>query len=123
MEASRDHTIENSVSLPLEKVHLFEKPRGPFDLLTAEDVRQYLGYDRVDTVYAIPEIDLPKRRIGGGRRLTRYYWIDVVCYVSGLPPLDMQHYLEEQMRRALRPLEPARVHPAPGVAPKRERII
>lgn len=76
-----------------------------------------------DTVSAIPEHLLPKYHLRPGSRRVVYFWLDVVRYVLGLDPVDLGAYLDEQMRRALAPLEPARIHSLDQNGKTRHRVV
>lgn len=88
----------------------FAPARHPYELMTTAEVRDYLRFSKSARVYEIPETDLPVRKVGRGRGSNRYFYIDVLRYAAGLPPIDIQGTLEEQEQRAHRPVGPVKVH-------------
>ena len=48
----------------------------------ADEVSKALGLRRRKTVYEIPEDDLPRYRVGPGRRTVRFLGRDVVTYLE-----------------------------------------
>ena len=54
----------------------------PDALYTPEEVAGYLRIERVKSVREIPEADLPRSRVGPGRRLIRFRGRDVLEYVD-----------------------------------------
>jgi len=57
-----------------------------------KEVAHLLGTSRTKSVYEIPEEELPRvRRIGSG---IGFLGINVLCYMHGMPPVDMQSVIE-----------------------------
>lgn len=57
----------------------------PNHLYTAGEVAELFRFDRTKTVYEIPEVDLPRIRVGRGRRQIRFLGTDLLAYL-GLEP-------------------------------------
>lgn len=77
---------------------------NPWEMYTAEEVRQRLHFRKVDTVYGIPEHDLPRHRRGPRGGAIRYLGADIICYMLGYPPPDhkaLRARLEEQLRESV----------------------
>ena len=87
----------------------------PMRAYSARETARLLGTRRVASVYEIPEDELPRvRRIGSG---VGFLGINILCYMHGLPPLDMEAAIEQYRQhliqdrptvRALRPSEPGK---------------
>lgn len=60
----------------------------PTRVYTAEEAADVLGLSRKQTMFEIPEAELPRRRIGPRRGATRFLGCDLLRYVLGLPPCD-----------------------------------
>ena len=59
---------------------------------SAKEVAALLGTQRVDSVYEISEDELPRvRRVGAH---IGFLGINVLCYMHGLPPVDMAAAIE-----------------------------
>ena len=71
-----------------------------FDLLRAysvDEVARMLGTSRVNSVYEISEEELPRvRRIG---RNVGYLGINVLAYMHGLDPVDMESHIRLYRRQ------------------------
>ncbi|MDZ4700932.1 MAG: hypothetical protein SH809_14645 [Rhodothermales bacterium] len=64
---------------------------------TAKEVAEILGTPRVESVYEIPEAELPRvRRVGKG---FGYLGINVLCYMAGQPPIDLEAAIEAYRQR------------------------
>ncbi|MEZ4699265.1 MAG: hypothetical protein R2834_02955 [Rhodothermales bacterium] len=64
---------------------------------SAKEVAELLGTSRVESVYEIPENELPRvRRIG---KSFGYLGINVLCYMAGRPPVDIDAAIEEYRKR------------------------
>jgi len=62
-------------------------PENPFGIdpkrfYNADEVSEALGLRRRKTVYEIPEEDLPRYRVGPGRRTVRFLGRDLVTYLE-----------------------------------------
>jgi hypothetical protein len=65
-------------------------PEG-FDLWrahTVEEAAAFLGLKRTNTLYEIPEAELPRCRVGPTRSAVRYFGLDLFCYLKRLPMVD-----------------------------------
>lgn len=59
---------------------------------TPKEVAHLLGTKRLKSIYEIPESELPRvRRIGSG---VGFLGVNVLCYMHGLPPVDMDSVIE-----------------------------
>lgn len=83
----------------------------PMRVYTAEEAGNLLGFTRWQTIYEIPECELPKCRIGPARRSVRYFGADLLAYLKGVDPLDVGAILDEVRSRIG---VPAPVMPAPN---------
>ena len=69
----------------------------PMRVYTPEEVAQLIGTTRVQSVREIPESELPRvRRIGSN---IGYLGLNVLCYIHGLPPVDMEVAIENYRQR------------------------
>lgn len=87
-----------------------ESGLDPMKVYSPQEVAELLGTNRIESVYAIPENELPRvKRIG-----TRigYLGINLLCYMHNMPPVDMpaviENYRERLMQGApkVQPLHP-----------------
>lgn len=74
----------------------------------AKDLAERWGLYGADAVHAIPEMELPRRRVGPARGSTRFYWLDVLVY-EGTLTRDQADALQE---RQLEVLEDSQAQPA-----------
>lgn len=79
---------------------------------TAQEVAGILGTKRKESVYEIPQSELPRvRRVG---KHFGYLGINVLCYMHSLPPVDMKATIEsyrerlKQERTTVIPLRPVK---------------
>lgn len=64
---------------------------------SAKEVAGLLGTNRVESIYDIPEDELPRvRRIGKG---FGYLGINILCYMAGRPPIDLGAAVEAYRER------------------------
>ena len=71
----------------------------PLKVCSAKEVASMIGTSRVQSVYQIPEEELPRvRRIGCDKG---YLGINVLCYIHGLPPVDIAAAIEQYRKRLL----------------------
>ena len=73
------------------------------DLIKAyspQEVAELLGTNRIESVYAIPADELPRVRRIGSR--IGYLGINVLCYMHGMPPVDMEAVLESYRERLMK---------------------
>lgn len=71
----------------------------PLRAYKAEEVARMLGTKRVASVYEIPEEQLPRvRRIGSS---IGYLGINVLAYMHGLPPVDVEAMVESYRKRIM----------------------
>ena len=81
---------------------------APLRAYSAEEVAEILGTTRTNSIYEIPERDLPRvRRVG---RTVGYLGINVLCYMHGLKPVDVAGAVE-QFRARLLDERPSSVRP------------
>ena len=76
----------------------------PLRAYSAEEVAELLGVARTNSIYEIPETELPRvRRIG---RAVGYLGINILCYMHSLEPVDVAGAVEAFRARLLddRPL-------------------
>lgn len=78
----------------------------PWRCYTAHEAAAWLGLPDPRTsskaIYHIPETDLPRRYVGEQRGSIRFLGIDIICYILGVPPMDLSAEVEK-VRSALRP--------------------
>ncbi len=71
----------------------------PLRAYSAEEVAELLGVARTNSIYEIPETELPRvRRIG---RAVGYLGINILCYMHSLPPVDIAGAVEAFRERLL----------------------
>lgn len=77
----------------IQAVQLLDSSKlEPMKAYSAEEVAGWLGINRVESVYEIPNDELPRvRRIG---RNIGYLGINVLCYMHNLPPVDIRAVTE-----------------------------
>ena len=83
----------------------------PLRAYSAEEVAEILGTTRINSIYEIPERELPRvRRVG---RAVGYLGINVLCYMHGLKPVDVAGAIEQFRARLLdeRPSSVKPLHP------------
>ncbi len=84
---------------------------APLRAYSAEEVAEILGTTRINSIYEIPERELPRvRRVG---RAVGYLGINVLCYMHGLKPVDVAGAIEQFRARLLdeRPSSVKPLHP------------
>ncbi len=71
----------------------------PWRLYTAKEVAKVMGISD-KAVYAIPEVVLPRTRVGEAQSGVRYLGLYVMCYLLGgeLPDVDL---IVEEARRSI----------------------
>lgn len=120
--------------LPAAAPDLLSAPGGiePMRVYTAEEVAEMLrtgldGHDnaRAESVYRIDKRDLPRvRRVG---TKIGFLGINVLCYMHGLPPVDMEQIIEDYRAKLMaerprpRPVQPLRR--GAGQLPGETRIV
>ncbi len=73
---------------------------APLRAYSAEEVAEILGTTRINSIYEIPEDELPRvRRIG---RAVGFLGINILCYMHSLPPVDVAGAIEEYRERLMR---------------------
>ena len=78
---------------------------------STSEAAEFLGMHASD-VTRIPEIELPKHKLGLSRGRNAYTFLDLFCYVHRLPPVDTSALLEafcrclEEDAPHVRPLHP-----------------
>ena len=77
---------------------------------TAKELAQRWHFSKADTIYDIPEIELPRRRVGVRRGKTLFYWLDVLAY-EGTITRDEAYAIQERKLAVLEdsPQAPARL--------------
>ena len=71
---------------------LAESPIAPMRVYTAKEVAAILQVTRLQSIYEIPEDQLPRvRRIGTTHG---YLGINVLAYMAGVPPVDVAAAVE-----------------------------
>ncbi len=77
---------------------------------TAKELATRWNFSKADTIYEIPEIELPRRRVGAGRGKTLFYWLDVLTYEGTLTPKEA-HAIQKRQLAVLEdsPQAPARL--------------
>ena len=83
---------------------------------TRRQAAEFLGYADVSALDAIPEADLPRQRVGEGRRSVRYYGLDLLCYLKRIPPPDYPSLVAAALPPGTEDAEGDGL-PAPGVRP------
>ena len=73
-------------STPLPAVEVL--PVDPSKIYTAKEVAEIFGIDRVATIYDIPQDELPRVRLNSRRY--GYWGINILCYMSGQTPVDIE---------------------------------
>ncbi len=92
----------------------------PLRAYSAEEVAELLGVARTNSIYEIPETELPRvRRIG---RAVGYLGINVLCYMHSLPPVDVAGAVEA-FRARLLDERPSVVQPLRPDEPGRTRVL
>lgn len=90
----------------------------PLRVYTAEEVRMILGTKRLQSVYEIPQEELPRaRRIG---RHYGYLGINVLAYITGCPPIDVGAAVEAYREKLM--ADRPQVQPLRSVDGERHRI-
>lgn len=72
-------------------------------LYTAREAAAWLRLSNWKSVYEIAETELPRCKIGPSRGRIRYWGADLLCYVRGMPPLDMQTVIDAVRERITGP--------------------
>lgn len=119
---------------PSTATDILNAPGGiePMRVYTAEEVAELLrtgldGHDnaRAAAVYRIDKRDLPRvRRVG---TKIGFLGINVLCYMHGLPPVDMEQLIEDYRAKLMaerprpRPVQPIRR--GAGQLPGETRIV
>lgn len=62
----------------------------PEAFYTAREAATLLRLSRVDSIYEIPEAELPRCRVGPSRGSVRFYGADLLAYAKGLVGVDYQ---------------------------------
>ena len=62
---------------------------------TAKELAARWNFKKPDSIYEIPEIELPRRRVGAGRGKTLFYWLDILVY-EGTLTTEMAYALQEK---------------------------
>ena len=71
----------------------------PLQAYSAEEVAELLGTTRTNSIYEIPETELPRvRRVGSS---VGYLGINILCYMHSLPPVDVAGAVEAFHARLL----------------------
>ena len=86
---------------------------------SAREVAQMLGSNRVESVYSIPEAELPRVRRIGSRH--GYLGIHVLCYLVGTEPIDMEAVLERYREKLME--EPGKILSLNSTAPGLKRVL
>lgn len=87
----------------------------PMRAYSASEVASFLGTEREQSIYEIPADLLPRvRRIG---RNVGFLGINVLCYMHGLPPVDVPAAIEMFRTRVVQDRPPAHTPSAPAQAP------
>lgn len=86
-----------------------------FDLFrsyTAAEAAEILGIQRARSLYEIDEQLLPRSRTGPSGTAVRFFGLDLLCYMKGLPAVDYQSIRDEAEARLRRqPTGPVRSMP------------
>ncbi|MEE8042599.1 MAG: hypothetical protein V3T15_07390 [Pseudomonadales bacterium] len=64
---------------------------------TAKELATRWNFSKADTIYEIPEIELPRRRVGASRGKTLFYWLDVLTYEGTLTPKEAHAIQKRQL--------------------------
>lgn len=92
----------------------------PWRAYTAKEAAEFLGLARTDSVYEIPEVELPRVRVGPNRGSVRFLGADLVCYAKALAPIDYEAVRDQFEDRLKRPAPAAMTLPG---RPGRKRIV
>lgn len=116
MEVDRDH-----INLSRDELHaivtdaigraMSDQVIAPFRAYTAREAAALLGFSKWQTIYDIPENELPKCLVGPARKSIRYFGADLLAYLKGAPPIDVGVILDQLRSRIS---APAPVRPMPG---------
>lgn len=91
----------------------------PMRAYTVKEVAQMLGTKRVASVYEIPEEELPRvKRIGSH---LGFLGINVLCYMHGLPPVDVAALVERYRERLIQ--DRPKVQPLRTVENGKTRVL
>ena len=86
---------------------------------TVKEVAQMLGTKRIASVYEIPEEELPRvKRIGSH---LGFLGINVLCYMHGLPPVDVAALIERYRERLIQ--DRPKVQPLRTVENGKTRVL
>ena len=92
----------------------------PLRAYSAEEVAEILGTTRINSIYEIPASELPRvRRVG---RAVGYLGINMLCYMHGLPPVDVAGAVEA-FRERLLDERPSVVQPLRPSEPGKTRVL
>lgn len=89
----------------------------PLGLYSVREAAAWLRISNFKSVYEIPESELPQCKVGPKRGRIRYWGADLLCYIRGFPPFDMQSAMEDLRASIARP--GASVHAIPSSDPTR----
>lgn len=88
-------------------------------LYTAKEVAAFLGVKRIESIYEIPQGELPRvKRIGSS---IGYLGINVLCYMLSLPPVDMKALVVQY--KAQLEEEACQIHPIKSKNGAMRRVI
>lgn len=71
-----------------------DSPIHPHRLYTPREVAEYMRFSDVNSVYNIPETELPRHKVGPNRGSVRYSGINILRYTQGSTPVDISAITE-----------------------------
>ena len=109
-EALEQHDATRPAAPAVEDLQRFaDLGLEPLRVYTAKEVARLLGTTRVASIYEIPEEELPRaRRIGSG---VGFLGLNVLCYVQGRPPVDLDALIDRYRDRLMQDRHPTAVRP------------
>ncbi|HMB94348.1 MAG TPA: hypothetical protein VKP65_26100 [Rhodothermales bacterium] len=91
-------------------------PEGinPWKYYPTREAARYLGLE-TSSLSKILEFELPCHKVGPSHGSIYYFGITILCYLVGLPPVDVRALVEPIREDLIREAErPTKVQPPPG---------